>query len=133
MSTQHARAKYIATCIYNHYYVLFYRFILEHGQINHNHSLGVFTVVGTTGNPYAVRLFPTESCSCPSTNRCYHLLAVRMSIGLDSKQSKQINLTQLRRNTRSRKDKKSGRKAPRHGDYEINPAPDSKITMIKVI
>lgn len=49
-----------------------------------------------------------------------------MSIGLDDKKSKKkINLTQLRRNTRCRADKKSGRKAPRPGDYEINPAPDS--------
>ena len=37
-----------------------------------------------------------------------------------------INLTQLRRNTRSRTDKKSRRKAPRAGDYEVVPAPDAR-------
>ena len=88
--------------------------------------MGVFTVVGTTGKPHAIRLFPKESCTCPSTSRCYHILAVRMSIGLEDVDSKQkVSLSQLRRNTRSRGDKKSGRKAPRAGDYDIVPAPDS--------
>ena len=49
-----------------------------------------------------------------------------MSVGLEDMNSKKkINLTQLRRNTRSRADKKSGRKAPRPGDYDIVPAPDA--------
>lgn len=55
-------------------------------------------------------------------------MAVRMSIGLhddDGDAKRKINLTQLRRNTRSRSDKKSGRKAPRTGDYDVLPAPDS--------
>ena len=87
----------------------------------------MFTVLGTTGKPYAIRLFPEESCTCPSTNQCYHIMAVRMSIGLHNTNSKKkINLTQLRRNTRSRTDKKSGRKAPRAGDYEVVPAPDAR-------
>jgi len=94
--------------------------------ISHNHNLGVFTVKGTTGNAHAIRLFPNESCTCPATGRCYHILAVRISVGLeDIDKLKKINLTQLRRNTRSRTDKKSGRKAPRPGDLDINPAPDS--------
>lgn len=106
--------------------IIHYRFIVEQGKISHNQNLGVFTVVGTTGNAHAVRLFPTESCTCPSTGCCYHLLAVRMSIGLEDKQKrKKVNLTQLRRNARSRREKKSGRKAPRPGDYSITPAPDS--------
>lgn len=55
-----------------------------------------------------------------------------MSIGLDDNNSKKkINLTQLRRNTRCRAEKKCGRKAPRPGDYEINPAPDAS-AVIKV-
>ena len=103
------------------------RFIIEHNQISHNQSLGVFTVVGTTGNAHAVRLFPKESCTCPSTNSCYHILAVRMSvIGLQDMNSKRkINLTQLRKNTRTRTAKRSGRKAPSPGDYDIKPAPDA--------
>ena len=42
----------------------------------------------------------------------------------DSQKGK-INLTQLRKNARSRCEKKSGRKRPRPGDCEIIPAPDA--------
>lgn len=110
------------------YAVHMHRQVIEKKQISHNQSLGVFTVIGTTGNPHAIRIFPRESCTCPSTGRCYHITAVRMSIGLEDVNSKRkINLTQLRRNTRSRAEKKSGRKAPRPGDYCIEPAPDASI------
>ena len=85
-------------------------------------------MIGTTGNAHAIRIFPKESCTCPSTSRCYHILAVRMSIGLEDVNSRRkINLTQLRRNTRPRREKRSGRKAPRPGDYDIQPAPDASI------
>ena len=105
--------------------------MLERGNISHNHKLGVFTVVGTTGNPHVVTLFPTEKCTCASTTHCYHILAARLSIGLeDGKSKRKINLTQLKRNTRSKRDKKSGRKAPRAGDYEITPAPDANTSDI---
>ncbi len=112
--------------------ILYPRYLIDKKLISHNASLGVFTVLGTSGNPSAVRLFPTESCSCPSTGRCYHIMAVKMSVGLRDKESKKsVNLTQLRRNTRSRMDKRSGRKRPRPGDYDINPAPDSN-SLLKV-
>ena len=102
------------------------RAIIKCGKISHNEKLGVFTVLGTSGKPNVIRLFPTESCSCPSTSRCYHIMAVRMSIGLDTTSCKQkVNLTQLRRNNRSRKDKTSGRKRPRIEDFEVVAAPDS--------
>jgi hypothetical protein len=108
--------------------------VIDNGTIGHDHKLGVFTVVGTGGNAHAVRLFPKESCTCPSTSRCYHILAARMSVGLEATDShKKINLTQLRQKTRSRKDKKSGRKAPRPGDYEIVPAPDAKVHVSKLL
>ena len=51
-----------------------------------------------------------------------------MSIGIieDAKSSrKKINLTQLRKNFRSRREKKSGRKCPRPRDLDILPAPDA--------
>ena len=99
---------------------------MNSGNISHNEKLGVFTVLGTTGNPNVIRLFPKESCSCPSTRRCYHIMAVRMSIGLDiACDKKKINLTELRRNTRSRRDKTSGRKRPRLEDCDVVAAPDS--------
>ena len=110
------------TCIHN----INSRFIIENKLISHNQELGVFTVLGTTGRPHAIRIFPKESCTCPSTGRCYHILAVKMSIGLEDIDSRRrVNLTQLRRNTRSRSQKKSGRKGPRPGDYEIVAAPDA--------
>lgn len=78
---------------------------------------------------YAVTLFPKETCQCPSTNTCYHILAARLLIGIDEKETtKTINLTQLRRNSRKRRDKKSGRKQPRKLDCDqlnVTPAPDS--------
>ena len=81
-------------------------------------------MVGTAGNAHAVRLYPKESCTCPSTGLCYHIMAVKLSIGMNvSPESRTVNLTQLRRNTRGRKDKTSGRKKPRISDYV--PAPDS--------
>lgn len=51
-----------------------------------------------------------------------------MSIGQKEQRERlrRLNLTQLRRNTCSRKDKKSGRKRPRPGDLDILPAPDSR-------
>ena len=89
-------------------------------------------VIGTTGNPHAIRMFPKESCTCPSTGRCYHIIAVRMSIGLEDVNSqRKVNLTQLRRNTRSRTEKRSGRKAPRPGDYYIEPAPHDASILVR--
>jgi hypothetical protein len=108
------------------------RSILDEGKIAHNLELGVFTIIGTKNRANAVRLFPKESCTCPSTSTCYHILAAKMSIGMEPKQScGRINLTQLRRNTRQRRNKKSGRK----GRVEVTQAPDavsvSFITMIR--
>ena len=100
--------------------------IIENGNISHNCKLGVFSVLGTTGNPQAVRLFPKETCTCPSTNLCYHIIAVGKSIGMDQqKPMSKVNLSRLCRNARPKKDKTSGREKPRLGDYDIKPAPDS--------
>ena len=108
----------------------FFRLIIENDQISFSAKLGVFTVVGTTGNAHAVRLFPKASCTCPSTGSCYHIIAAKSSIGLDvTTKSTIVNLSQLQRNTRAKKDKTSGRKKPRVGDYF--PAPDSLATLEK--
>ena len=94
--------------------------------------MGLFTVIGMGGNPYTVQLFPSQSCTCPSTTICYHIIGARMSIGLDvSCQQQKVNLSQLRRNTRSRPQKRSGRKAPRKGDYEVVCAPDSEESLFE--
>ena len=79
----------------------------------------VWIVKGTTGTPRVVTLFPKATCSCPSANNCYHTMAVKMTLGIeDVSQKHNVSLTQLRRNTRSRKDKKSGRKKPRVADAD---------------
>ena len=127
-SSQHASARSVYIYILLTCNCLF-RLIISNNWLSHNQSLGVFTIKGTGGTPHAVRLFPTESCSCPSTTRCYHIMAARISIGLDHEGTKKkINLTQLRKNTRNRLEKKSGRKAPRPGDYDVIAAPDSTAT-----
>ena len=70
--------------------ISFCRSVISSGSLSHNQSLGVFTVVGTGGKAHAVRIFPNESCTCPSTTRCYHILAARMSVGLEDNCSKKI-------------------------------------------
>ena len=91
----------------------------------HNPSLKVFTVKGTN-KAHVVTLFPKETCTCPSTVTCYHIIAARISVGInDEKSPKQWNLSQLHRNARSCKEKKSGRRRPRPGDVDCSPAPDA--------
>jgi len=92
--------------LYNYLQKCFhFRLVIE---IFHSATLGVFTVVGTGGNAHAVRLYP-------STGLCYHIMAVKLSIGMNVSpdlELRKVNLTQLRRNITGRKDKKSGRKKP---------------------
>lgn len=107
--------------------------IIECGSISHNAKLGVFTVIGTTGNPQAVQMFPKQTCTCPSSGLCYHIMAVRLSLGMDKPEPlRKVNLSQLRRNSRPKKGKTSGRKIPRYGDYELTPAPDSVVVQSSV-
>ena len=51
----------------------------------------------------------------------------KMYLGMEDIEEplKKFNLTQLRKNARKRKEKKSGRKVARVGDYEVYPAPDA--------
>ena len=53
---------------------------------------------------------------------CYHLIAVKISIGseIDVTKHRKCNLTMFRKRTRSRKDKTSGRKRARKMDVEEN-------------
>ena len=92
------------------------RKLIEDGKIVHNAQLKVFTVAGSTGN-YVTTLFPKETCTCPAKKDCYHILAAKLSIGMnmEAKKPAYLNLTQLRKNSRSKKEKKSGRKRPREG------------------
>ena len=88
-------------------------------------QLKVFTVAGSTGN-YVTTLFLKETCTCPAKKDCYHILAAKLSIGMnmEAKKPAYLNLTQLCRNSCSKK-RKSGRKRPREGDVEVIAAPDA--------
>ena len=103
---------------------------LADNMIQHNIQLGCFTVKAREGTPQAVQLFPKETCTCPSTSTCYHILACRMSLGMKVEDNQRtVNLTRLRSNARKRPEKKCGRKRLRPGD--ILPAPDSVTSRIQ--
>ena len=92
-------------------------------------SMKAFMIKGSKGNKYSVTLFPNESCNCPATTRCCHIIAAMMSIGMPiPNDKKKINLTQLRWNMRPKHSKRCGTKKGRKGDTDDNailPAPDS--------
>ena len=63
--------------------------------------------------PYAVRLFPKESCSCPSVRMCYHIMACKLMIGQEIGELGKPNMTHLNQKIRRKnKEKPSGRKPP---------------------
>ena len=64
VTSQHALAKYV----------------LNNNLITLVPTQGAFIVQGR-GGKYCVTLFPKESCQCPSTTTCFHILAAKMSIG----------------------------------------------------
>ena len=82
------------------------RKLIKDGKIAHNAQLKVFTVAGSTGN-YVTTLFPKETCTCPAKKDCYHILAAKLSIGMnmEAKKPAYLNLTQLHRNSCSKKRK----------------------------
>ena len=92
--------------------------LLATNQISFDPKLHVFNVKGTSGVTRVVTMFPKQSCSCPSTSGCYHIQAVKLSLGIQSEKPSTRNLTHLRSNTRSRRDKRSGRKRPRVKDLD---------------
>lgn len=96
-------------------------------RVFHVPEAGSFVVKGSNGDNYSVSLFP-EKCQCPSVGSCYHIMAVKVSIGEENIEENRIyNLTQLRRNNRKRVKKKAGTKKPRPCDEDVTviAAPDS--------
>lgn len=95
--------------------------VLKADNISFDTKLHCFNIKGLSGVTRVVTLFPKETCSCPSTGMCYHIVAAKLGVGIPFPVSDktQHNFTQLRRNTRSRKDKRSGRKRPRPNDIDI--------------
>ena len=76
------------------------RKLIEDGKIVHNAQLKVFTVAGSTGN-YVTTLYPKETCTCSAKKDCYHIIAAKLSIGMnmEAKKPVYVNLSQLRRNS----------------------------------
>ena len=101
--------------------------VIEENKISYDFKLRTFTVMGSTC-PHVVTLHPKETCSCPSTTQCYHILAAKMGIGSqEDPKPKRINLTQLYKNSRPKSSKTSGRKRPHPGDCDVIPAPDAAV------
>ena len=86
--------------------------VLKNNKLVHVPSMAAFLVEGTKGDKYVITLFPKPKCSCPATSNCFHILACQMSVGIEIKKDKPkiLNLQRLRKNSRKRSDKKSGRK-----------------------
>jgi len=98
-----------------------------------NAKLSTFVVSGTT-EPRVVRLFPKTTCSCPAAGGCYHIAAAKRAVGIDDTQKRRVlNLTQLRRNTRKRPDKTSGRKRPRTADVDVVAAGDGDDEQLQAV
>lgn len=94
--------------------------ILDADCLSFDIKLHVFNIKGLSGITRVVTLFPKPSCSCPSTGECYHIVAAKLSVGMSLSINQKIkkNLTQLRRNARTKKEKRCGRKRPRPRDVE---------------
>ena len=92
--------------------------------------MSAFLVQSKNQKAYSVQLYPKETCNCPSTTAYWHIIASKLSVGIHSAipAKHTLNLSQLKRNSRTRVDKRLGRKQPRPNDtdIEIIPASDSQ-------
>jgi len=99
--------------------------VVQDGRISLDSKLSIFTVLGTT-EPHGVKLFPHETCSCPATEACYHIVAARRAVGITGTDWWRIvNLTQLWCNKRKHADKTGGRKQLRAANVNVVAAPDA--------
>ena len=63
---------------------------------------GAFIVNGRKGK-YCVTLFPKETCQCESSSTCFHILAAKMSIGLQpTKKDNVVSLRALSKNSKKK-------------------------------
>ena len=80
------------------------KLVIAENRLSHDPKLGVFVVKNSEGKSNAVTLFPKQSCTCPSTCECYHILAPIFGL-LSKPETTTINFSQLRQNTHCRKEK----------------------------
>lgn len=52
------------------------------GNVVHVSQLQAFLVKGICDEVHAVKLYPTQYCTCQSKDQCCHILAVKLSLGL---------------------------------------------------
>ncbi|CAH1789725.1 unnamed protein product, partial [Owenia fusiformis] len=55
--------------------------VINSNGVKHIPEMGCFIVRGIREEKYAVTIHPKEKCQCPSTNTCYHIIAVKLSLG----------------------------------------------------
>ena len=65
------------------------RFIVDNNLITLFPQQGAFIVQGRKAK-YCVTLFPKETCQCEATTTCFHILAAKLSIGLQPIQRNKI-------------------------------------------
>ena len=103
------------------------KYVVDNDGVTQVPECDAFVVKGNNNKKYCVTLDP-DTCQCPSSTTCYHIMAVKMFVGQDiSDDHREVSLRSLSKRSLKRSDKKSGRKRPRANDIDqINPAPDSK-------
>jgi len=106
--------------------------IIINNKITFNAQMHVFNVEGTNGTIRVVTLHPKETCSCPASGMCYHIMAARLSLGIkeNSTTDKSRSFTQLYKSGKGKKTSKSGRKRPRIGDKEVPVLMEDKEVLI---
>ena len=104
--------KSLQTVHQNQSQIVLARDAVENKRVELIAHMSSFIVQSHNKKTYSVQLFPKEKCNCPSTTTCWHIIASKLSLGiLNVGQGKHtINLSQLKRNSRTKLDKKSGRK-----------------------
>ncbi|CAC5412487.1 unnamed protein product [Mytilus coruscus] len=86
------------------------RLTVENDNVTFVQQQKAFMVKGTQGNIYAVTLLPKETCQCPSTTQCYHILAAKMFLGDETdNKPRVVNLRLLSKRNLKRNDKKIGK------------------------
>jgi hypothetical protein len=51
--------------------------VIKQKRILHVPEMGSWVVVGSSGDKYAVTLFPKPKCQCVAVNKCYHILETK--------------------------------------------------------
>ena len=92
--------------------------IIKENRIQQVPSLQHWSVVGSSGDIYVVKLFKAgvrnQTCTCPASAICPHILAAMYSIDCEMFSKKKGNITATQRKARQTKQRyrSSGKKPP---------------------